>query len=176
MNFYPLACGAPAADRARRVLDRLYRQDQYWGELLLPTLPYDDPNWKQQHYWRGNVWAPANWLVWQGLVRYGDPAHRAEFARRSVKLFMRNWEEKRVCCENYRSTDGTGSGHPHYTWGALLNLIAVEALCGVDDHLRPAPAKDSGITESITVQNVPFGGKLYRIQARNGTVTAEPNR
>ena len=174
MNLYPLACDAAGPVRMKRLLGWLYREDKFWGEWLLPTLPYDDPNWKQQHYWRGNVWAPPNWLVWQGIIRHADAAHRGEFARRSVKLFMRNWNESRICGENYRSDRGTPNGHPHYTWGALLSLIGVEALCGIDEQLRPQPYQDSGITETITMRNVPFGGKLYRIDAKGGKVTATP--
>ena len=69
-----------------------------------------------------------NYLVWLGLRRYGTPRQQAEFARRSVNLFMRNWTTRGTCNENYRSTDGTGDDHPHYTWGALLCQIGIEAL------------------------------------------------
>jgi putative isomerase len=174
MNFYPLACGAPDAARAQRLLATLYRQDKFWGEWLLPTLSYDDPDWKLQHYWRGHVWAPPNWIIWQGLKQYAAPVHRAEFARRSVKLFMKNWDVSRIFSENYRSDNGASACHPHYTWGTLLNLIGLEALCDVDEHFAPLPIADGAITENLSLRNIPFGGILFRIEAKDGKVSAIP--
>jgi putative isomerase len=162
------------------MLQYFYKPEKFWGERMVPTVPYDDPEWTKQHYWKGHVWAPANWLVWQGFKRYADPKHRAEFARRSVRLFMHHWNEGRQCYENCRCDIAKGGAHPNYTWGALLNLIAIEALCDVDENLNPVPNPNSGITENLTLRNIPYGGKLYRIEARGGKVTvslmSEPGR
>jgi len=170
MNFYPLACGAAEGERAKRLLAELYRKDKFWGEWMLPTLPFDDPDWSKQHYWKGHVWPPPNYIVWEGIRQYADPAHRAEFAARSVKMFMKGWNESRICSENYRSDTGAPASHPHYTWGALFPLIGLEALCDVDEDFKPAPYTDSGLTETITVRNVPFGGELYRIECNAGEI------
>ncbi len=175
MNFYPLACGAATGKRAARLLEGLYREDRFWGEWMLPTLPFDDPDWSKQHYWKGHVWPPPNYIIWLGLKEYADPARRAEFAKRSVRLFMQGWESARICSENYRSDTGKPACHPHYTWGALLPLIGVEALCDIDEHFNPRPYPSCGIDGTITLRNIPFGGRLYRIDVSNGktTVTVE---
>ncbi|HUJ32769.1 MAG TPA: PA14 domain-containing protein [Candidatus Acidoferrum sp.] len=172
MNFYPLIAGAADTTRAEKTLAWMYREDKFWLPALLPTVTKDDPVWPEQSYWHGHVWAPANYLVWLGVKRYADGAHQAEFARRSVKLFMQNWNEKRLDCENYNSTDGTCGDEPHYCWGALLDLIGLEALADVGADFRPVPRTDHAITEHIVARNVPFGGKLYRLEARDGNVTA----
>lgn len=176
MNFYPLICGAPDAKRAERVLAWLYREDKFWLPWLVPTVAFDDPVWPTQHYWRGYVWPPANYLVWQGVRRYAAPERRAEFARRSVELFMRNWRDKRQSGENYRSTDGGVGAAPHYTWGTLLCLIGVEALADVRGDLKPEPAQGTGLKATIVMRRIPFGGKLYRIEARDGTVSAREEK
>ena len=69
MNFYPLLCGAPDEKRASRVLKTLTDPKKFWGEWPIPTLPYDDPEYWTQDYWKGHVWGPVNYLVWQGLQR-----------------------------------------------------------------------------------------------------------
>jgi putative isomerase len=171
MNFYPLICGVPDTARAERVLAWIYQEDKFWGRFLLPTLAYDDPDWYQQTYWRGYVWPSANYLVWQGLLRYADSAHRVEYARRSVDLFMRNWVDRRQCCENYYSTDGTCGDHPHYAWGALLCLIGAESLVDIGPDLKPVSRDVTGLTERIVMRRVPFGGNLYRIDAASGRIT-----
>lgn len=172
MNFYPLSAGAADKVRADKTLAWMYREDKFWLPWILPTVAKDDPVWHEQSYWHGHVWAPANYIVWLGVQKYADGAHRAEFARRSVSLFMRNWNEKRVDCENYNSTDGTCGDEPHYSWGALLNLIGLEELAAVGSDFKPVLRTDHAITEDIVANHVPFGGNLYRIEAKNGNVTA----
>ena len=172
MNFYPLICGAPDPERAKRVLAWMYREDKFWGPWLLPSVSYDDPVWTQQTYWRGMVWPPANYLLWQGIRRYADASRQAEFVRRNVELFMRNWREGRLCCENYRSTDGRCGDDPHYTWGALLCMVGLEALAETGPDFQPLRGLGGGIKETLVLRRVPFGGKLYRIEAAGGTIKA----
>jgi Glycosyl hydrolase family 63 C-terminal domain len=174
LNFYPLLCGAPDQKRAQRVLATLTDPKKFWGTWMLPTLPYDDPEYSKQEYWKGHVWGPSNYLVWQGIQRYGSPRQKAEFARRSVDLFMRNWTARGTCNENYRSTDGTGDDHPHYTWGALLCQIGIEALYDIDADGRPVGLHNEALTENLELQNVPAGGNLYTISSVAGRVSVKP--
>jgi hypothetical protein len=176
MNFYPLSAGAPTTAQAARTLAWMYREDKFWLPYLLPTVAKDDPEWPSQGYWRGHVWAPANYLVWLGLAQYGDDSHRAEFARRSVSLFMRNWTEKRRNCENFNSTDAQCGGDPHYTWSVLMNWIGLESLAGIDPDFKPIPRSNPALKEDLVLEHVPFGGHLFTIQAHSGhvTATAEP--
>jgi hypothetical protein len=173
MNFYPLLCGAPDANRAQRVLQTLTDPKKFWGPWLVPTLPYDDLEYATQEYWKGHVWGPVNYLVWLGLRRYGSPRQQAEFARRSVNLFMRNWTTRGTCNENYRSTDGNGDDHPHYTWGALLCQIGIEALYDIDAGGQPFGLQNEMLTENLELRNVPAGGKLYTISSIDGKVTVK---
>jgi len=175
MNFYPLICGAPDAARAKRMLDYFHQPKKFWGDWPVPTLSYDDPDWLQQDYWHGHVWAPVNYLLWQGLVHYDDKVHLADFAEKSVKIFMQNWSpDTTICSENYRSDTGKADDHPHYTWGALLPLIGVEALIDIGPDLKPVPRR-LRLKENLTLHHVPVGGKLYRVESKGGvvTVTAE---
>ena len=171
LNFYPLICGVPDSERASRILAVLTDPKKFWGPWLVPTLAYDDPEWPRQEYWKGHVWGPANYILWQGIRRYATPRHQAEYARRSVDLFMRNWIARGTCNENYKSTDGTGDDHPHYTWGALLCQIGIEALYDIGSNGQPIPLNNEELKESIELLNVPAGGRLYRISASGGRTT-----
>lgn len=86
---------------------------------------------------------------------------------------MKIWTERGVCSENYLITDGTP---PHCTWGVLLDLIGLEALVDWGKDFTPAPRKSGGLTDKIIVRNVPFGGKLYKIEYVDGKVKAEPEK
>ena len=116
MNFYPLSAGAPDPDRARRAMSVLTDPKRFWGTYLLPTVSYDDPDYHQQEYWRGDVWGPPNYLVWLGIRRYGSPEQATEFADRGRALFMRNWMAEGICSENFHSDTGEHGGDSHYTW------------------------------------------------------------
>ncbi len=168
LNFYPLICGAPDSKRAKRVLSYLHNPKKFWGQYLVPTVPYDDPLYPNQSYWRGHIWGPCNYLVWQGVKRYDDTEHISQYAERSVNLFMRNWNTPlEACAENYMSTDGSVGDDPHYTWGALLPLIGVEALLDIDDNCQPIPGK-AKVKGGISLHNIPVGGQMYTIEVENG--------
>lgn len=167
MNFYALSAGVPDAARARDVLAILTDPTKFWGKYLLPTLAYDDPDYHQQEYWRGDVWGPANYLAWIGIKKYASPQQIAEFANRNVELFMRNWLSQGVCSENYLSTDGTPSHDPHYTWGALLNLIGLESIVDVDDSGQIVLNGDQ--TKTISLTNIPLLGRTYEVKTSPGS-------
>lgn len=166
MNFYPLMAGAASDDRAKQTLSVMTDPRRFWGDWILPTVAYDDPVWPQQDYWRGKVWAPVNYLVFQGLKHYASPELQNEFADKSLRLFMRNWTSKRVCGENFLSTDGTQSSTPQYTWGALLCLLGLENIVRLepDGKLR----LNGTLKVHAELRNVPLGGHTYRVHVSPG--------
>jgi glycogen debranching enzyme len=173
MNFYPLICGAPDERRAKRMLGVLTDPNKFWGRWIIPTLSYDDPDWHYQGYWKGNAWPPANYLVWLGLKRYGTPQQKGRLAHRSVEMFMQNWTSKGICGENFKSTDGTCNGFPHYTWGALLCLIGLEALIDIGSDGRPVAETGFEVPGNIQLRNIPAGGRLYRVSSDLGKIKIE---
>lgn len=166
MNFYPLIAGAPDATRAGRVMAVLTDSHKFWGTWVLPTLAYDDPDYHQQEYWRGDIWAPVNYLMFQGLKRYATPAQRMDYAQKCVALFMNNWKTLGVCGENYLSTDGTQNRDPHYTWGGLLNLIGIENLydIGSDGKIEINNAQ----VETVDIKHLPIQGRLWELRVTPG--------
>ncbi len=99
---------------------------KFAGEWILPTISRDDPEYPKQDYWKGKAWAPVNWLVYQGLKIYEWDREARLLAESSAKMFLKAWREKGECHENFLSTTGAATGDPHYTWGALMALMAIE--------------------------------------------------
>jgi hypothetical protein len=87
---------------------------------------------------------------------------------------MRNWTTHGTCNENYFSTTGMGDDHPHYTWGALLCQIGVEALYDIDADANPVALDNAAITETVELHNMPAGGKLYTVVSKGGKVSIKP--
>jgi hypothetical protein len=177
MNFYPLICGAANDEQAKRTLTVMSDPEKFWGEWILPTVPKTDPLYETQIYWRGTIWAPVNYLVFQGVKRYAPPQFQAEYAEKSVRLFMNNWLADGVCGENYRSTTGrqkgeTGRSDAHYTWGALLCFIGLESAVDLIDSGRVLP--NPGMNQDMELDNIPLNGRLCRIRVSGGKAGVLP--
>jgi glycogen debranching enzyme len=125
-NFYPLLARIPDQKRALLMIKRLLNPKEFWGDYVIPTISRDDPAYKDQQYWRGTIWPPTNYLVYQGLKAYSFDAIASEFAKRSSALFLRSWENFQICPENYDSRTGEAGGQRHQSWGPLFALIALE--------------------------------------------------
>ena len=134
-SFYPLVAGAASPAQARALLGWLEDPRRFGGRFVLPSVSRDDPAFRDNVYWRGRIWPPLNFLVYQGLRRYGFDAEASAVARRSYEMFARPWREARSCAENYGAHDGAVTDQPDtdtfYGWGALMPAMAVEEVCDV---------------------------------------------
>jgi len=126
-NFYPLLARIPDEKKAMRMMRHLLNDSEFWGDYVIPTISRDDPTFKRnQQSWRGTISPPTNYLVYQGLKAYGFDTYASEFAKKSVFIFMRSWENFQLSPENYDSRTGEAAGRRYLSWGPLFSLIAVE--------------------------------------------------
>ena len=165
-NFLPLAAGIPEPDQARLMLETLTDPEWFWGDYILPTISRNDPLFPEQQYWRGTIWPPMNYLIYQGLKRYAFDQVAGKLASRSVALFLRSWREYQLCRENYDSRTGEGGGQRYQSWGPLF------ALMGLEEFLDVTPW--AGLT--VGSLTPPGETTLRRIQAlgRRWTVALTP--
>lgn len=125
-NFYPLLARIPDQRKALLMIKRLLNPKEFWGDYILPTISRGDPLFKDQQYWRGTIWPPTNYLVYQGLKANGFDAVAAEFAQKSSDLFLRSWKNFQLCPENFDSRTGEAGGQRYQSWGPLFALIGLE--------------------------------------------------
>jgi len=127
--FYPLIGRIPTADRATEMVDQhLMNPAEFGGNFVIPSVPRNDAAFPTQHYWKGAVWPPLNFLVYLGLRNYDMPKARLELARKSLFMFLGEWKDKGLIGENYSALDGTVddphlTSTPFYTWGVLMGMI-----------------------------------------------------
>ena len=91
-NFYPLLARIPDSKRALLMVRHLLNPKEFWGDYVIPTISRDDPAFKDQQYWRGTIWPPTNYLVYEGLKAYRFDAIASEFAKKSFDIFFRSWK------------------------------------------------------------------------------------
>lgn len=94
----------------------------FWTPFPVPTTPCDDPAFDPGHYWRGNVWPSVNWLIYQGLRRYGYTTEAAHIAKRSGELVAASGFH-----EYFNPLSGEGYGPDQQSWATIvLDMIATE--------------------------------------------------
>ncbi len=160
--FFSLLGRVASQDHYAGLRKAFYDPAKFAGEWILPTISRDDPMYPKQDYWRGKVWGPINWLVYQGFKMH-DWDHEARLlAESSAKMFLKPWRTKGECHENFLSTTGEGSSDPHYTWGALMVLIAVEELIDAN----PWHGLRFGTLEPVkeaSIERYPMQSNLYDV-------------
>lgn len=129
--FYPLIGRAAEPERARRMVEgHLLSETEFWGEHVIPSISRNDPAYPDQEYWRGRIWGPMNWLVYEGLTACGFEQVTREMGGKCLRTFLAEWEEESHVHENYNGTTGEGDdarySEPVYFWGGLLALIGLE--------------------------------------------------
>ncbi len=133
-SFYPLVAGVPTAAQTESLMAHLADPHTFGGDPGLPGVTRDDPAFPDNSYWRGRVWPPLNYWVWQGLRRTGRRAEAGALAERSFALFGAAWA-RRLCPENYNAVTGEPLDQPDtdgfYGWGALMPLMAVGEITDV---------------------------------------------
>jgi hypothetical protein len=164
--FLTLLAKVATPERGEQLRRIWHDKNKFAGQWLLPTVSRDDPAYPVQHYWRGKVWAPINYLVYQGL-RIADWDNEADqLARSSLDMFIGPWRREGKCFENYLATTGEGASDPHYTWGALMALIGIEHVADANPwagvELRPEKTASLG-DRKISISRYPIGGQLVAV-------------
>ena len=171
-SFYPLIAGAASPAQARALLGWIEDPRRFGGRFTLPSVSRDDPAFGDNVYWRGRIWPPLNFLVYQGLRRYGFDAEASAVARRSYEMFAGPWREARQCAENYGARDGAVTDQSDtdtfYGWGALMPAVAVAEVCDV------SPWDGWSIVhtgEDVTMGPLRCPPGWVRIEAHSGILT-----
>ena len=127
--FYPLIAKVPNQDQASRMIkEHFYNANEFWGEYIMPSIARNDKAYKDNHYWRGRIWAPLNFLVYLGMRNYNLPGAQKDMVEKSKNLLLKTWISERHVCENYNADNGRGGeagtwSDAFYHWGALLGFI-----------------------------------------------------
>jgi len=127
--FYPLMAGVATQAQAERMInEHFYNPDEFWGEYIMPSTARNEKAFSDNHYFRGRIWGPMNFLVYLGLRKYNVGNSRKDMVEKSKNMLLKTWDLKRDVYENYNATTGegfdVGSSQKSYYWGALLGFMS----------------------------------------------------
>jgi hypothetical protein len=116
--FMPLFAGAATPDRARRMVkEHLLNEKEFWLAYPVASYAKTEPDYYQGSHnecnWRGPTWAPTNYMIFQGLMRYGFTAEAKILADRLLEMAV---AKNAVLREYYDAETGLGLGQTRF-WG-----------------------------------------------------------
>ena len=125
--FLPLWAGV-SLDRERTramVRDALLDPERLFGPVPFPSVAYDDPAFRPDHWWRGPAWPPIMLLMIELLHDLGFTTEARDAEERVYRLLLRDGELRELF--DARTGAGLGQRHQGWTAAAFLWLVARRA-------------------------------------------------
>jgi hypothetical protein len=152
-NFMPLFAGAATPERAKRLVhEHLTNEKEFWLAYPVASYAKTEPDYYQGSHnecnWRGSTWAPTNYMIFQGLMKYGYDDVAKDLATR---LFEMALVKNQMLREYYNAETGAGLGQTHF-WGftSLYYVMLLEHhlkydASGLENKFHPILTEELGI-------------------------------
>ena len=113
----PLYSGCIDQKRAE-ILVRFLENEHLFGPAYpVPSVPLDSPWFKNKTYWQGPTWINMNWMIIDGLKRYGFKDHAAALRESTLELIA-----KSGFYEYFDPVSGEPAGAKNFSWTAALAI------------------------------------------------------
>lgn len=116
MTFLPLYSGAVSNKRAHELVE-LLRSKDWWLNYPIPSVAKSSEYFDPRRYWQGPTWINTNWMIIEGLRRYGYVDEANAVVERSVELVS-----KHGAYEYFNPLTGNPSGAASFSWTAALTI------------------------------------------------------
>jgi hypothetical protein len=93
----------------------------------------NEPTFRPDGFWRGDVWPPTNYLIALGLDRYGYYDLAREMTDKMLELVRKHDGHAH---ERYNGVEGRGLGVKDYCWGVANFSMLVNTHYGVQEDYR----------------------------------------
>lgn len=134
LNYLPLVLGHRLPKRIRQsLLVDLSEGGPFLTQYGLATEATSSPKYEADGYWRGPIWAPATYLIVDGLLDAGEDKKRRDetlLARNLAERFCDLCVSQPAFWENFNALTGQGLRCPGYSWTAAVFLLLAEYLAG----------------------------------------------
>lgn len=129
--FLPLYAGICDGERAERLCEHL-SDDDVFAKCGIRTLArnekmYDLSKSSNPSNWLGAIWIVSNYLIYEGLVRYGKSELAERLRTATCELLETNLEKYGEMFESYQPDTGEPNLHPGFlSWNLLAIIMNAE--------------------------------------------------
>lgn len=176
-GFLPLWAGVASPAQAQKLVHKhLLNEHEFWAQFPVASYARTEPDFYEgsrsgECNWRGPTWIPINFVIFEGLMRYGFKDVARELAIRTLTLALNQNPATR---EYYDSDTGKGNGmNPFWGWSSLayvMPLNFVNQYDPTDLHARIKPL----IFAELGVALDGRGGRTDARRMRGSTRSTKP--
>lgn len=116
-TLLPLYAGHITKERAERLVKLLESEHSFGLSFPIPSVPKSSRYFDPKRYWQGPAWMNTNWLVIDGLRRYGYHDHADVLTDISLELVRRSGFS-----EYFNPLTGEAEGADNFSWTAALAI------------------------------------------------------
>ena len=127
-SFMPLYVKIATPQRAKAMHELAKNPKKFFPGM--PSVAYDNPNFKSAAHWRGPAWLNTSYMALKGLKRYGYN-ETAQTCREQLLAWCH--QNRDHLCEYYDSKSGKGKGAPQYGWTAAFVIEFISSWDSDDD-------------------------------------------
>ena len=113
----PLYAGTISGEQAKVLVKSLENEHVFGTAFPVPSTPLNTNWFNPKCYWQGPSWVNTNWLIIDGLERYGFKHHAAALMDSTLEMVAQNG-----CREYFNPITGEGLGAENFSWTAALTI------------------------------------------------------
>lgn len=114
-TLLPLYAGTITKERAAQLVRLLENEHIFGPAYPIPSVPVNSFWHNPRLYWQGPSWVNTNWLIIDGLKRYGYHDHAAALTESTLEMV-----QNAGSYEYFDPRDGSGAGAANFSWTAAL--------------------------------------------------------
>ena len=120
-TLMPLYAGTISKERAEELVRILNSPSQFATNYPIPSVPVTSNYYKELGYWQGPTWINTNWLVADGLERYGYKDEATTIRKSSIALVTKHGPY-----EYFSAKNGDPAGAKNFSWSAALTIHMIK--------------------------------------------------
>jgi hypothetical protein len=114
-TLMPLYAGSISPERAQELVDMLHDKKLFDSIYPIASVPLSSAFYKELGYWQGPSWINTNWLIADGLERYGFSKESEFIKKQSITMV-----ESHGPYEYFSAQSGQPAGARNFSWTASL--------------------------------------------------------
>ncbi len=111
----PLYAGCISKEHVKLLVTQLENSQIFGTAFPVPSVPLNSEWFNPERYWQGPTWVNTNWLIIDGLKRYGFNDHASALRESTIEMISRSGFN-----EYFNPRNGKGLGTENFSWTAAL--------------------------------------------------------